>query len=289
MKTLSLEAARYPAHGDRHCRCRTPAAHHRQRLALGRFHLAGHDRAARPVLRDHQPPAPSAALRPASARRWRSSSAPRPGTSQRAVGRHQPVVGGQRGKRFVGRAAQGRPQRTASWPPPVRPNRMGVEPGTHRGAANGQLLQRRQGIASMTRAAWDPAAPPSPTSPARTVSGVASCRWVRPDLHDVGKLRRLGCQRRRQARSAGCSVPLTVATRRHVHRGGKHVVGRTGRDSRGRWGGSAAHAPLAAEDLRNPVGQHPFMFMLVWAPEPVCHRQRKASGDRRRAPRRPRR
>jgi hypothetical protein len=118
LEDVELEVAGGAADADGDVVAHHLAAEHRQRLALGRVHLAGHDRTAGFVFGMLISPSPSAAPRPASGRRWRSSSARRPASSARRA-RRQAVVCGQRGE-LVGALTNGSPLLRRVRPPRAR-------------------------------------------------------------------------------------------------------------------------------------------------------------------------
>ena len=173
-----------PADGDRLAIADHLGADHRQRLALGRIDLARHDRAAGLVLRQRQ--LAKARARPGAEqahvvgdlgqrrRRWSFST---PATLDHRV------VGGQR-LELVGGAVEGQ-ARSARRAPRRSPRQTRA---AHSARCRPRCRPAPAGSAAATARIDARAAPSSQVcAPSRriscpSVSGVASCRWVRPIL-----------------------------------------------------------------------------------------------------------
>ena len=249
----------------------TWAADHGQRFALGRVDLAGHDRAARLVLRHARArPGRSAGRRPASARRWRSSSAPPPAPSARRA--RAPARRARRaprsGWRRSGTAGRCRRASSAATRAPNCGCVLSPVPTAVPPIASSCSGGRPRAIAC---SAWSSCAT-QPEISWPSVSGVASCRWVRPILTMSAKAARLVGERAAQRRAGPAAgrwrSPSTAAT--------CIAVGKTSLDDwpqvdvvvRVHAGAPRRARRPAARDAR--LASTSFMFMLVCVPEPVC-------------------
>ena len=156
-------------------------AQHGHRLALGRVDLARHDRAAGLVLGDAQLADAAARARRQPAHVVGDLHQRRGQRLERAVGVHQRVVGGER-LELVGRGHERQPGQLRQLGGDAA-GELGVrvEAGADGGAAERQLAEVRQRRLDVRRGR-DRAAPPSREISWPSVSGVASCRCVRPIL-----------------------------------------------------------------------------------------------------------
>ena len=201
-------------------------AHHGQRLALGRVHLAGHDGGAGLVFRQCQF---------AEARaRARAQETDVVGDLEQAHGHrveragqfHHGVMGAQ-GLELVGgglerQLGQGRHFLGEFF----RKARLGVEAGADRRAALGQLVDRGQGLLDAADAVLD----------GRDIAGefLAQRQWRgvlgvgTADLDDVGPFLCLVIQRVAQLLQGGHQAVDGFLTGGNVHGGGEGVVGRLG-------------------------------------------------------------
>ena len=258
LNTFSSKLPRRAAEVDRDVVAEHLAAEHRQRLALRRVHLARHDRAARLVLRNRDlADARSAARSRASGRRWRSSSgaaasvfsAPCATTSASCAASASNLFGAVT-KRQAGQLAESRARR-------VRANsRMRVQPGADRRAAQRQLdtdaaaprrRARRRGRAARR----------SRRTPGPSVSGVASCRCVRPIFTMCVERLRLAVERVAQRLQRGHQVASrSRRPRRRASRSGTRRS-TTARGSRRRSGARGALRRAAPpRSLAGAVGDH---------------------------------
>ena len=198
LEDVELEVPARAGDADRDVVAHDLRADHRQRLALRRVHLAGHDRAARLVRREHElADARSAGRSRGSACRWRSSCSATASTRVAPLARDERVVAGER-RELVGRGAKRQAgelgdlrRRRAS---PTRGARSGPVPtAVPPSASSSSRPATAASFCSAKRELRDPAADLLSERERRRVLQVRAA-----DLHDVGE-RRAPCSSMRAA------------------------------------------------------------------------------------------
>ena len=167
---------------------------------------------------------------------------------------HQRLVAGERGE-LVLRLDERQPglERHQATDP-IGKLRMGVEPGAHGGAADGELVQARQRRAHRLLRLRELRHVARKFLAQRQRRGVLQVRA--PDLHDACERVALGGKARREFLDRGQDVLVQGARRGDVHCGREHVVRRLPEVDLVVRVHQALLAALAAEQLRGAVGKH---------------------------------
>ncbi len=225
LEHVELEVPARAGEADRGVVAHHVHADHRHRLGLRRVHLARHDAAPRLVLRQVQLADAAARAAAEQAHVARDLEARDGQGAQRAAGRDERLVPGERRELVRGRAKRRARERRRSRsatpsahfgcvlrpvPTAVPPSASSYSPSSVRSSA----LSQNASCAAQ------------PLNSCPSVSGVASIRWVRPTLTMSLNSSLFASMPLRSAATAGQEALLDLERHGHVHHRREHVVRR---------------------------------------------------------------
>lgn len=221
---VELEIALRAGESNRGVETENRDAHLGEGLRLGRIHLAGHNRGTRLVIgdRDFADAGAGAGSIPANIVRDLHGGDGQGAQARRK--RHEVIVGGQGCGEIIGRTERQTGRLLEQLTDPRRETRMRIQAGAHRGPAQRHPVQARRGCPHPRERALELRRP-------RTHHLIPADRGSvlqmgAPHHHHLRELARASAERGRQALHRRDEVAVRLASHRHIHRGGKHIIRR---------------------------------------------------------------